>query len=212
MSSSVLKTDEPMNRCYFSDWASQQPQRSPNPGVANTDPLDIGSPTAIDSEVASAPKSPGPDTASPAQKVVSIPYCQITPTHLLIPHQYTEDCTEEEDYTVDRELVSVALRVKLGDFLKTLATDVDDHGIVKEISSDGKVNLMTDNGVCVFEHDDTYVLTYTTGHDDCTFIGPNRDTTWLYFQQSSICGQVCGPQDAWNLYWSVIEGQRRICA
>ena len=41
----------------------------------------------------------------------------------------------------------MALRVKLGDFLKTLATDVDDHGIVKNILSDGKVNLMTDSGV-----------------------------------------------------------------
>ena len=43
----------------------------------------------------------------------------MTLTHLMIPQQ----CTEEE-YAIDRLLVSVLLRVKLGDHLKTLSADI----------------------------------------------------------------------------------------
>ena len=87
-----------------------------------------------------------------------------------------------------------------------MSTNIDDRGTVKDISFDGNVNLMMDNGVCVLEHNNTYLLTYTTGHDHRISIGPNRDKTQLYFQQSSICGQVGGAQDAWNWCWSIIEG------
>ena len=98
--------------------------------------------------------------------------------------------------TVDRELVSVVLRVKLGDFLKTLCTNIDNRGTVKNISSDGEVTLVTESGVSVFEHGNTYLLTYTTGHGHCISVGPNEDQTRFYFQQASICGQVGDAQDA----------------
>ena len=73
----------------------------------------------------------------------------------------------EEDYTIDCELVSVVLRVKLSDFLKTLCTNIDDRGTVKNISSDGEVTRVTESGVSVFEHGNTYLLTHTIGHGYC---------------------------------------------
>lgn len=94
----------------------------------------------------------------------------------MILHQYTE-----EDYTVDPESVSVALRVRLGDFLKVRRTDVQDRGTVKSISLDGKVQIMTESGVSIFQRDQIYLLTCIAGHGRCTSIGPHGDKSWFSF-------------------------------
>ena len=49
-------------------------------------------------------------------------------THVIL-HQ-----REEEDFISDLECLSVFLRVKLGDFLKTKCSDIEDCGTVKSIS------------------------------------------------------------------------------
>ena len=55
---------------------------------------------------------------------------------------------EEEDFITDHKCLSVFLRVKLGNFLKTKCSDIEDHGTMKSISFNGNVELMTGNGVC----------------------------------------------------------------
>lgn len=131
----------------------------------------------------------------------------MTAVHFPLLHQY-----KEEYYTVDRELVSVSMRVQLGDFLKIMGTDIEDRGTVKNISSDGKVDLMTDSDVSISEHDDNiYLLTYIIGEHCRTSLGPNRDYTWFYFHESSICWHVGDTQDARSRCWSNTEGKRSIC-
>ena len=125
--------------------------------------------------MACTPKCHGPDIASPAQIVV--------------------DNSIEEDYTINRKLVSVVLRVKFGDFLKTLCTNIDNCGTVKNISSDGEVTLVTESGVSVFEHGNMYLLTYTIGCGHCISVGPNELNPVL-FPTRSVCGQVGDAQDA----------------
>lgn len=70
---------------------------------------------------------------------------------------------------------------QVGDFLKVRRTDVQDRGTVKSISLDGKVQIMTESGVSIFQRDQIYLLTCIAGHGRCTSIGPHGDKSWFSF-------------------------------
>lgn len=91
----------------------------------------------------------------------------------------------------------MTLRVKLGDFLKTLGTDIDDRGTVKNITSDGKVDLMADNGVSAVIMMISLLCSSRTARDDCISNGPHENRERFHLQ-TSVCGQVGDDQDAWN--------------
>lgn len=91
----------------------------------------------------------------------------------------------------------MTLRVKLGEFLKTVGTDNDDRGAVKNITSDGKVGLIADNGVSALIMTISFLCSIRTARDDCISYGSHENRERFHVQ-TSVCGQVGDDQDAWN--------------